>query len=211
MTAEQRARAVEQLYETYLASIPPHLRRLVARFRRIDSVRQVVGVGSVGMHVWLHLLEGDSRRQPLFSQAKQATRSVYEEFLGESEFANHGERVVVGQRLMQSASDIFLGYMRIDDRDYYVRQFRDMKIIPSGKSIAGYLPAFAAACGHALAKSHARSGEPVAIAEYIGKGDAFAAGILNYARAYAEQTCIDHAALRVAIAGGQIKAAEHVW
>lgn len=211
MTPTQHARAVEEMYATYLASIPPHLHRLVARFRRVDSVRQVVGVGSVGMRVWLHLLEGDSGRQPLFSQAKQATRSVYEDVLGDSEFANHGERVVVGQRLMQSASDIFLGHMRIDGRDYYVRQFRDMKIIPSGKSISGYLAAFAAACGHALAKSHARTGEPVAIADYIGKGRAFAAGILGYARAYAAQTHLDHAALRAAIAAGDVVAAERAW
>lgn len=95
LSHEERVRAYEQVYDTYLASLPPHLRRLVGRFRRVDSVRQIVGVGSVGMRVWLHLLEGDSGRQPLFSQVKQATASVYEEFLGPSEFANHGERVVV--------------------------------------------------------------------------------------------------------------------
>ncbi|MFF2082782.1 DUF2252 domain-containing protein [Nocardia sp. NPDC058176] len=211
MTHEQRIRAYEQVYETYLASIPPHLRRLVGRFGRVDSVRQIVGVGSVGMRVWLHLLEGDSGRQPLFSQAKQATASVYEEFLGPSEFANHGERVVVGQRLMQSASDIFLGHMRVDGYDYYVRQFRDMKIIPNGKQISGYLPQFAAACGHALAKSHARSGDPEAISGYLGKGNAFADGILRFARAYAEQTRVDHADLCAAIADGEIASAERGW
>jgi uncharacterized protein (DUF2252 family) len=211
MSHEQRVRAYEQVYDTYLASIPPHLRRLVDRFRRVDSVRQIVGVGSVGMRVWLHLLEGDSGRQPVFSQAKQATASVYEEFLGPSEFLNHGERIIVGQRLMQTASDIFLGHMRVDNHDYYVRQFRDMKVIPSGKQISGYLPQFAAACGHALAKSHARSGDPEAIAGYIGKGKAFADGVLRYARAYAEQTCADHADLRTAIANKEVKAAERGW
>ncbi|MBL7253544.1 DUF2252 domain-containing protein [Paractinoplanes lichenicola] len=211
MTHDQRARAAEQLYDTYLASISPHLRRLVNRFERVDSVRQIVGVGSVGMRVWLHLLAGDSGRQPVFSQAKQATAAVYEEFLGPSEFTNHGERVVVGQRLMQSASDIFLGHMRIDGYDYYVRQFRDMKIIPTGKQIAGYLPQFAAACGHALAKSHARSGEPAAIAAYIGKGSAFREGILRFARAYARQTHTDHADLRTAIAAHEVTAAERGW
>ncbi|WP_020575090.1 DUF2252 domain-containing protein [Actinopolymorpha alba] len=211
LSHEQRVRAYEQVYDTYLASIPPHLRRLVDRFKRVDSVRQIVGVGSVGMRVWLHLLEGDSGLQPLFSQAKQATASVYEEFLGPSEFTNHGERVVVGQRLMQSASDIFLGHMRVDGKDYYVRQFRDMKIIPSGKQISGYLPQFAAACGHALAKSHARSGDPEAIAGYIGKGNAFADGILRYARAYAEQTHTDHADLLTAIANNEVRAAERGW
>ncbi|WP_265523185.1 DUF2252 domain-containing protein [Oerskovia flava] len=207
----QRSRAYEQVYDTYLASIPPHLRRLVERFSRVDSVRQIVGVGSVGMRVWLHLLEGDSGRQPVFSQVKQATASVYEEHLGPSEFSNHGERVIVGQRLMQTASDIFLGHMRVDGHDYYVRQFRDMKIIPSGQEISGYLPQFAAACGRALAKSHARSGDPEAVAGYIGGGDAFAAGILGFARAYAEQNRVDHADLRAAIANDEVRAAERAW
>lgn len=211
MTDEQRVHAYEQVYDTYLASIPAHLRRLVDRFKRIDSVRQIVGVGSVGMRVWLHLMEGDSGRQPVFFQVKQATASVYEEFLTPSEFGNHGERVVVGQRLMQSASDIFLGHMRVDGNDYYSRQFRDMKIIPSGKQISGYLPQFAAVCGRALAKSHARSGDPEAISGYIGKGSAFAAGILGYARAYADQTHADHAELRTAIANDEIEAAERGW
>ncbi|MCM4078159.1 DUF2252 domain-containing protein [Paractinoplanes hotanensis] len=211
LSLEQRVRAYEQVYDTYLASVSPHLRRLVHRFKRVDSVRQIVGVGSVGMRVWLHLLEGDSGRQPVFSQAKQATASVYEEFLGPSEFVNHGERVIVGQRLMQSASDIFLGHMRVDGYDYYVRQYRDMKIIPSGRQIAGYLPQFAAACGHALAKSHARSGEPAAIAGYLGKGNAFRAGILRYARDYAGQTHADHADLLTAIADNEVTAAERAW
>ncbi|MCR2828653.1 DUF2252 domain-containing protein, partial [Microbacterium sp. zg.Y909] len=192
MSEEERIRAYRQVYDTYLASIPPHLRRLVDRFTRSDSVRQIVGVGSVGMRVWLHLLEGDSGRQPLFLQAKQAAASVYEEFLGPSEFSNHGERVVVGQRLMQSAADIFLGHMRVDGTDYYVRQYRDMKIIPKGAEIAAYLPQFAKACGRTLAKAHARSGDPAAIAAYIGRGVAFEEEILRFARAYADQTHEDH-------------------
>ena len=208
---DERVRAYEQVYDTYLASIPPHLHRLVARFRRVDSVRQIVGVGSVGMRVWLHLLEGDSGRQPVFSQAKQATASVYEQFLGPSEFGNHGERVVVGQRLMQSASDIFLGHMTVENRDYYVRQFRDMKVIPTGAQISGFLPQFAAACGQALAKSHARSGDPEAIVGYLGKGTAFADGILGHARAYAAQNEADHRDLRSAIAAGAVEAAERGW
>ncbi|MGJ9371728.1 DUF2252 domain-containing protein [Nesterenkonia sp. CF4.4] len=211
MSPEQVTRAYEEVYDTYLASIPPHLRRLVDRFTRADSVRQIVGVGSVGMRVWLHLLEGDSGRQPLFSQAKQAEASVYEQFLGPSEFANHGERIVVGQRLMQTASDIFLGHMRVGGIDYYVRQFRDMKVIPRGHEIAGFLPQFARACGQALAKSHARSGDPEAIAGYIGKGTAFTDGILDYARAYAGQTRTDHSALSAAIASGHVEAAERAW
>lgn len=211
MELEQRIAAYEQVYDTYIAAIPPHLRRLVDRFTRVDSVQQIVGVGSVGMRVWLHLMQGDSGRQPVFFQVKQATTSVYEEFLGPSEFANHGERVAVGQRLMQSASDIFLAHMQVDDQHYYVRQFRDMKIIPSGAEISGYLPHFAATCGRALAKSHARSGEPRAIAGYIGGKGAFSAGIIGYARAYAAQTVADHADLRAAIDAGEIEAAEQGW
>ncbi|MCR2792396.1 DUF2252 domain-containing protein [Microbacterium sp. zg.Y625] len=210
MSEEERIRAYRQVYDTYLASIPPHLRRLIDRFTRSDSVRQIVGVGSVGMRVWLHLLEGDSGRQPLFLQAKQAAASVYEEFLGPSEFSNHGERVVVGQRLMQSAADIFLGHMRVDGMDYYVRQYRDMKIIPKGAEIAAYLPQFAKACGRTLAKAHARSGDPAAIAAYIGRGAAFEEEILRFARAYADQTHADHAELLTAIAAGELKAEEGV-
>ena len=210
MSEEERIRAYRQVYDTYLASIPPHLRRLVDRFTRSDSVRQIVGVGSVGMRVWLHLLEGDSGRQPLFLQAKQAAASVYEEFLGPSEFSNHGERVVVGQRLMQSAADIFLGHMRVDGTDYYVRQYRDMKIIPKGAQIAGYLPQFAKACGRTLAKAHARSGDPAAIVEHIGRGVAFEEEILRFARAYADQTHVDHAELVAAIVAGEVQAEEGV-
>lgn len=211
LSVAEAASVYEQIFETYLASIPPHLRRLVGRFSRLDTVQQVVGVGSVGMRVHLHLMDGDSRREPVFFQVKQATASVYEEFLEPSEFDNHGERVAVGQRLMQSASDVFLGHVRVDEHDFYVRQFRDMKIIPSGEQIAGYLDEFAAACGCALAKSHARSGEPAAIEAYIGKGGAFSAGILDYARAYAEQTATDHADLVAAIRGGEVAAAESGW
>lgn len=205
LSDRQRALAYRQVYETYLASIPPHLRRLVGRFTHTDAVRQVVGVGSVGMRVWLNLLDGGSGRQPLFLQAKQAEASVYEEFLAPSEFSNHGERVVVGQRLIQSAADIFLGHMRVDGIDYYVRQFRDMKIIPRGSEISAYLPQFARACGHALAKAHARSGDPAAITAYIGRGAAFEEGILRYARAYADQTHVDHADVVAAISAGAVE------
>jgi hypothetical protein len=112
---------------------------------------------------------------------------------------------------MQSASDIFLGHMRVDGHDYYVRQFRDMKIIPTGAQISGFLPQFAAACGRTLAKAHARSGDPEAIAGYIGKGPAFADGIVGYARAYAAQNRADHADLRRAIADDVVEAAERGW
>lgn len=210
LTDEDAARIFEQVFSTYLDSIPPHLERLVARFRRLDVVQQVVGVGSVGMRVWLFLMEGDSG-EPAFFQVKQATSSVYEELLEPSRFPNHGQRVVVGQRLMQSASDIFLGHMRVDGLDYYLRQFRDMKIIPDGEQIAGFLPGFARLCGRALAKSHARSGEPAAIAGYIGKGTTFRTAMVAFSRAYAAQTVADHADLVDAVASGDIEVADQPW
>lgn len=201
----------EQIFATYLESVPPHLQRLIGRFERVDSVRQVVGVGSVGMRVYLHLMEGDSGREPVFFQIKQATNSVYEPFLGPSEFGNHGQRVAVGQRLMQSASDLFLGHVRVDHEDYYVRQFRDMKIIPTGEEIAGILPQFASFCGRALAKSHARSGDPEAIDGYLGSGTSFMLAMREYGRSYAQQTYDDHAELVAAIRNGTVAAAEEGW
>ncbi|MCW4355447.1 DUF2252 domain-containing protein [Hoyosella sp. YIM 151337] len=200
-----------QVFDTYLDSITPYLRRLVGRFTRVDSVQQVVGVGSVGMRVYLHLMEGDSGREPVMFQVKQAAASVYEEFLGPSPFGNHGQRVTVGQRLMQSASDIFLGYVRVDGLDYYVRQFRDMKVIPSGREIAGILPEFSAICGRALAKSHARSGDPAAIAGYLGKGDAFVDSMISFGTAYAAQTVADHAELVDAIGAGVVPTTDTPW
>lgn len=200
----------EEVYSMYLASIPAHLERLISRFKRLDAVRQVVGVGSVGMRVWLLLMEGDSG-VPVFFQIKQATHSVFEDVLEPSRFASHGERVVVGQRLMQSASDMFLGHLSAGGHDYYLRQFRDMKVIPDGDRIAGSLTEFSRLCGLALAKSHARSGEPGDIADYIGKGAAFSRSIVDFSRAYAAQTHADHADLVALAAAGGIEVAERPW
>ena len=133
-------------------------------------VRQVVGVGSVGMRVYLVLLEGRTGADPLFLQAKQAGPSVYEAHTQPSRHGNHGERVINGKRMVQSATDIFVGWGSLHGRDYYVRQFRDMKIIPTTELIAPRLAEFATACGGALARAHARTGDPVAIDSYIGKG-----------------------------------------
>lgn len=211
LSVEEEISVFEQIWDSYLASRPPHLTRLVARFNRADTVQQVVGVGSVGMRVYLHLMEGDSGNEPVLFQLKQATESVYEPFLAPSPFDNHGQRVAVGQRLMQSASDVFLGHVRVDEHDYYVRQFRDMKIIPDGKEIAGILPQFASFCGHALAKSHARSGDPAAIDGYIGKGKGFRKAMHAYARAYAQQTTDDHTALVAAVADGTVPSTDTPW
>jgi uncharacterized protein (DUF2252 family) len=203
----QEQQRVRQVFEAYTASVPEQLLRLGERFTLTDVVRQVVGVGSVGMRVYLVLAEGRSGQAPLFLQVKQATASVYEPYLAPSRHDNHGQRVVVGQRLMQSATDLFAGWTRLDEFDFYVRQFRDMKIIPDSKAIAPYLVPFAASCGHALAKSHARSGEPAAIAAYIGKGVAFGEAIGQFAHAYAEQTRQDHANLIAAVDRGDVDVA----
>jgi uncharacterized protein (DUF2252 family) len=163
-------------------------------------VRQVVGVGSVGMRVYLVLLTGRDASDPLFLQIKQAGPSVYEPYCGESAHRSHGERVVVGKRLIQSATDIFAGFTSIGDGDYYVRQFRDMKVIPSGDLIAPRLTEFATACGRVLARAHARTGDPIAIDAYIGRGRRFDAALGAFAVAYADQTVRDHRRLSTTVA-----------
>jgi uncharacterized protein (DUF2252 family) len=171
-------------------------------------VRQVVGVGSVGMRVYLVLLEGRTGADPLFLQAKQAGPSVYEAHTRPSRHDNHGERVISGKRLVQTATDIFVGWGSLHGRDYYVRQFRDMKIIPTPDLIAPCLAEFATVCGETLARAHARTGDPVAIDSYIGKGRNFTAAISRFARAYADQNERDHAQLVSAIASGTVESHE---
>lgn len=181
-----------EVFEAYRASIPEYRRHLLDRFSFVDAARQVVGVGSVGMRVFLVMLEGRDESDPLFLQLKQAAGSVYEAYRGPSHHENHGERVVVGKRLIQSATDIFAGYTSIAGHDYYVRQFRDMKVIPRGDLIAPRLAQFAEACGKALARAHARTGDPIAIAGYIGKGRRFDEALKAFAVGYADQTARDH-------------------
>ena len=165
------------LIAEYRLTLHEDRRALFDRFTEVDMVRQVVGVGSVGMRVYLVLLEGRSGADPLFLQVKQAGPSVYEAHTQPSRHDRHGERVINGKRLIQSATDIFVGWGSLHGRDYYVRQFRDMKIIPTTELIAPRLAEFATACGEALARAHARTGDPSAIASYIGKGPMFTAAI----------------------------------
>ena len=193
----------EELFAAYHDSLPDERRHLLDRFTLIDTVRQVVGVGSVGMRVHLALLVGRDRNDPLFLQIKQAGPSVY----GPSRYDNHGRRVVEGKRLVQSATDIFVGWTAGRGHDYYVRQFRDMKIIADGELISPRLGQFATACGKVLARSHARTGDPVAIAAYIGKGRAFDAAMGEFGHAYADQTEHDHRQLVDAIASGLLPGA----
>jgi uncharacterized protein (DUF2252 family) len=194
----------DEVFETYRASLPEYRRHLLDRFSFVDAARQVVGVGSVGMRVFLVLLEGRNGGDPLFLQIKQAGSSVYEAYRGPSHHHNHGERVVVGKRLIQSATDIFAGFTSVASHDFYVRQFRDMKVIPKAEMIAPRLPQFATACGKALARAHARTGDPIAIAAYIGKGRRFDEALGEFAVTYADQTVRDHRQLSDAIASGTL-------
>lgn len=196
-----------RIIEAYRASLPEYRRHLVDRFTVADVARQVVGVGSVGMQVFLVLFEGRNGDDPLFLQFKEAGPSVYEPYLGPSVHPNHGQRVVVGRQLIQSAGDIFSGWTHVDGGDVYVRQFRDMKVIPEPDTIAPRLAEFATASGTVLARAHARSGDAVPIAAYLGKGDAFDRAMGRFAVAYAEQNQRDHAVLAEAVADGAVEAA----
>ena len=198
----------DEVFEAYRASLPEYRRHLLDRFSFVDAARQVVGVGSVGMRVFLVLLEGRDGADPLFLQIKQAGSSVYEAYCGPSHHRNHGERVVVGKRLIQSATDIFAGYTSVASHDFYVRQFRDMKVIPKADLIAPRLAQFATACGKALARAHARTGDPIAIAAYIGKGRRFDEALAEFAVNYGDQTARDHRQLSDAIASGTIEGPE---
>ena len=206
--------SARRMLESYLGSLPGDRRRLLERFRYVDLARKVVGVGSVGTRCWVILLLGRDASDPLFLQAKEATRSVLEGFVGKSEFSNQGQRVVEGQRLMQSASDIFLGWLRqplgLEDarpRDLYLRQLWDSKI---SADIAAMRPSdlalYARLCAWTLARAHARSGDSAAIAGYLGSSDAFDRAIAIFAEAYADQNERDHATLIDAITTGRVQA-----
>ena len=203
---EEQADLVSHLLAEYRLTLAEERRALFDRFTEVDIVRQVVGVGSVGMRVYLLLLEGRSGADPLFLQAKQAGPSVYEDHLQASSHDTHGERVISGKRLVQAATDIFVGWGSLHGRDYYVRQFRDMKIIPTTELIAPRLAEFATACGETLARAHARTGDPVAIRGYIGKGPRFTTALTEFAGRYADQNDRDHAQLAAAIKAGQVDA-----
>jgi len=201
----EQAKLADQLLPGYRLTLQEDRRILFDRFTGTDTVRQVVGVGSVGMQVYLVLLEGRSGTDPLFLQVKQAGPSVYEAHLSPSRHVSHGARVISGKRLLQSATDIFVGWGSMEGKDYYVRQFRDMKIIPTIALIAPRLAEFATACGETLARAHARTGDPVAIAGYLGKGAKFTAAISRFAELYADQNERDHAQLVRAIDSGTVE------
>jgi uncharacterized protein (DUF2252 family) len=212
--ARRVERAAQQLVDSYRSSLSGDRRRLLERYRYADMARKVVGVGSVGTRCWVILLLGRDSSDPLFLQAKEAPRSVLEPFAGESQLQNQGQRVVEGQRLMQAAGDIFLGWLHdahgLDDRkpgDFYIRQLWDSKTSADIAAMrAPDMALYARLCAWTLARAHARSGDAAATAGYLGSGDAFDRAIAVFAEAYAEQNERDHAALLDAIASGRVEA-----
>jgi uncharacterized protein (DUF2252 family) len=195
-------------FDAYLASITRERRTLLDRYVVVDAARKVVGVGSVGTRCHVVLLMDGDGEAPLFLQIKQAEVSVLAPYAGPSEYLHQGERVVTGQRLMQAASDVFLGWADGPyGHQYYVRQLRDMKGSVSIDLLGpDELLRYAMLCGVTLARAHARSGDPAAIAGYLGTGDQFDRAIVAFADGYADQTVADHAALEQAVADGRIEA-----
>ena len=209
-TAREHVEAwMQSLVRAYRMSLAePH--HPMEEFRYVDTARKVVGVGSVGTRAWILLFVGRDHGNPLFLQAKEAQASVLERFVGRSRYRNHGRRVVVGQRLMQAASDIFLGWLRLEGldgrpRDYYVRQLHDWKGGAQVETLR--VPGatlYARLCGATLARAHARRGDRIAIAAYLGRGDAFDRAIADFSAVYAEQNERDYEAFVGAVKSGRL-------
>ena len=213
LSPDEMDHAIREQFRSYRATLQDDRRHLLERFEIVDAARKVVGVGSVGTRAFIVLLQGRDAHDPLFLQIKEATASVLEEHVGKSTYRQHGERVVQGQRMMQAASDIYLGWTKGLDvrRHYYWRQLRDMKgsieaetLLPVGLSF------YARTCGWTLARAHARSGDPVAIAEYLGKTDAFDRSITDFSLAYADQNEQDYQEFVNAVKSGRLQALEGV-
>ncbi len=200
--------AAEEALATYTASLADNRRWLAERYTSVDFALKVVGVGSVGTRCLIALLEGRDEHDPLILQAKEANASVLEEHLGPSRYDHHGRRVVEGQRMIQAESDIFIGWTTSRyGRDYYVRQLRDWKgTAPVNGVTASLLGFYADLCGRTLARGHARSGDPIAIAAYLGAGDSIDRAITAFAESYAAQVVEDHAAFDAAIRDGRLSA-----
>jgi uncharacterized protein (DUF2252 family) len=209
---ERLEEALRTIVRSYRRTLAGDRRRLLERFRYAHAARKVVGVGSVGTRAWICLMLGRDGDDPLFLQFKEAEASVLEPFLGKSEFANHGQRVVEGQRLTQAASDIMLGWIRTEgidglSRDFYVRQLWDAK----GSAIIelmdpNAMAMYAKACGTELARAHVRAGDGIAIASYLGTSNTFDRHLATFAEAYADQNERDYDALKAAVESGRVTA-----
>ena len=213
LPADEVDKVIREQFRAYRATLQDDRRHLLERFEVVDAARKVVGVGSVGTRAFIVLLQGRDAQDPLFLQVKEATASVLEPYVGKSRYRQHGERVVQGQRMMQAASDIYLGWTKGVDvrRSFYWRQLRDMKgsalveqMMPIG------LTFYAGICGWTLARAHARSGDPVAIAAYLGESDAFDKSITDFSQRYADQNEQDYEQFVKAVRSGRLDAVEGV-
>ena len=202
---------IEGLLGTYRESLDDQAGVLAARYHYVDAAHKVVGVGSVGTRAWIALLFGRDEEDPLFLQMKEAGPSVLEPFAGSSQFKNHGHRVVAGQRLMQAASDVLLGWLRVQgidgkERDSYVRQLWDGKGSAEIETMtAPTMATYAGLCGWSLARAHARTGDRQAIASYLGHGDKFDRAIAEFSEAYADQNEADYGVVKDAERAGDLK------
>src|SRR6516165_4976154 len=209
---EQATAIYEQIRQTlgkYQHTLQSDRKHLLEQFTLVQAARKVVGVGSVGTRCWIALMDAGDGTEPLFLQPKEAVASALAAYCGRSQYASHGERVVAGQLLMQAESDIFLGWTHVvrpdgEEHDYYVRQLKDWKfsapieqMIPSGMAV------YARMCGWTLARAHARSGDRIALAAYLGSSDKFAQAIADFAEKYADQNELDYAALQAAVKDGR--------
>jgi len=211
MSPDEVMPVIHDQFRAYRATLQEDRRHLLERFQIVDAARKVVGVGSVGTRAFIVLLQGRDEQDPLFLQIKEATASVFEAYLPKSRFRQHGERVVQGQRMMQAASDIYLGWTKGLDvrRHFYWRQLRDMKGSAVVETMAPSTLAFyGRICGWTLARAHARSGDPVAMAEYLGSSDAFDKSIADFSERYAEQNEKDYTEFVDAIKAGRLEARE---
>ena len=213
MSPDEVRHVIHEQFRSYRGTLQNDRRHLLERFEVIDVARKVVGVGSVGTRAFIVLLQGRDQQDPLFLQVKEATRSVLEDHLPKSRFKQPGERVVQGQRMMQAASDIYLGWtVGVEDNRYlYWRQLRDMK----GSVVVESMPPanlefYAHACGWTLARAHARSGDPIAIAAYLGKGDGFDRSITDFSERYADQNEKDYESFVGAVRSGRLEAIEGI-
>jgi uncharacterized protein (DUF2252 family) len=214
---------VAKIYETvravlgkYRRTLESDRKHLLDYFTLMQVARKVVGVGSVGTRAWVLLMDAEDGTEPLFLQAKEAQPSVLAAFCGRSQYSNEGERVVVGQRLMQAESDILLGWTHVvdsdgTDRDYYVRQLKDWKVsVPIESMIPSGMKVYAHMCGWTLARAHARSGDRFALAAYLGRSAKFDNAIADFAETYADQNERDYAALQAAVKDGRVEASTKI-
>ncbi|HXR80096.1 MAG TPA: DUF2252 family protein, partial [Saprospiraceae bacterium] len=203
--------ALGMFLESYFQSLADDRKQLIKHYRIVDVARKVVGVGSVGTRCWIIFLTGSDNDDPLFLQLKEAQPSVLDPYASKSIYKNNGERVVAGQRLIQGAPDIFLGWGEVSGIQFYVRQLRDMKggveFDPDTVNIEN-LPMYAGLCAWAMALAHAKSGDAAMLSGYIGKGKELKDALVRFAFAYADQTEKDHKALQAAAKSGRIKVAK---